>query len=338
MPMVTKELLAKLKNTSILSDEENTLGYVSTGCFALNHVIAGRYDGGIPIGGITQIRGDASTGKTLFITSILSQAQKKGYYCKLLDAENAFNKEFAKKVGIDPENLLYSTPDCLETAFLDAEETIKAIRESDKDTPIVIAIDSLAVLPSKKELDAETYEKSPIDGAQRAIVIGGCLRKINTLLRKHKVALIVINQIRQKVGVMYGNPETNAAGGRSLEYYLHVDLKTTRKEKLMDGDKPLGIRGEIDCKKNKCSIPYRSCEFELLFDQGLNAYYGLVDMLAADKVITKSPNGRCQIGETKFTKSEFMNLLYDVSNKDFETIRKLFGMELNNDKQLRHTT
>jgi recombination protein RecA len=325
--MVSSELLAKLKNTKLLADEEDTMGYVSTGCFPLNYIIAGRYDGGVPIGGITQIRGDSSTGKTLFVTSILTEAIKKGYYAKLVDAENSFSKSFAQRIGIDPDKLLYSTADCIEDAFQDITDTIKQIREEDKETPIVIALDSIAVLPSRKELDATSYDKSPIEGAQRAMLIGGSLRKINPLLKANKVALVIINQIRHKVGVIYGSPETLAAGGHALEYYLKVDLKTKRTEKLMDGEKPLGIRGEIICSKNKESIPYRSCEFELLFDKGLSPYYGLVDSLADQGLITKSPNGRCQLGETKFTKSEFGELLLNKNNKDFDKLRKLFGLE-----------
>jgi recombination protein RecA len=325
--MVTKELLARLKNTKLLSDEEDTLGYVSTGCFPLNYVISGRYDGGIPIGGITQIRGDSSTGKTLFVTSILTEAIKKDYYAKLVDAENSFSRSFAQKIGIDPDKLLYSSADCIEDAFQDITDTIKQIREEDKDTPIVIALDSIAVLPSRKELTAESYDKSPIDGAQRAMLIGGSLRKINPLLKANKVALVIINQLRQKVGIMYGNPETLAAGGNALEYYLKVDLKTKRTEKLMDNGKPYGIKGEVICSKNKESIPYRSCEFELLFDKGLSPYYGLIDSLAEQGFITKSPNGRCQLGETKFTKSEFGELLLNKTNKDFDKLRKLFGLE-----------
>jgi recombination protein RecA len=153
-----------------------------------------------------------------------------------------------------------------------------------------------------------------------------CFRRINPILRKHKVALIVINQIRSKIGVIYGSPETNAAGGKSLEYYLGVDLKTFRREKLKDDkDNPLGIRGEVECTKNKYSIPYRKCEFELVFNQGLSKYYGLLDFMADDGIVSKSPNGRCQLGDTKFTTKEFINLISDKNNRDFDIIRSKIG-------------
>jgi len=321
--MLRKELIEKLKNPKTLDQTETDLGWISTGCLSLNKIISGNYQNGIPIGAITQLRGDSSTGKTLFLTSILIEAQKLGYYTKLVDAENAYNEQFARMLGIDPSNLLYSNPETLEDAFADIESTIDSIREHDKDTPIVIGIDSLAVLGTRKEFSIENYEHTPTDGAHRALVTSTCFRRINPILRKQKVALIVINQIRSKIGIIYGSPETNASGGRSLEYYLGVDLKTFRREKLKDeNDSPRGIRGEIECTKNKYSIPYKKCEFELIFNQGLSQFHGLLDEFVASGVISKSPNGRCQLGETKFTQKDFINLIFDKDNRDFDIIRQ----------------
>jgi recombination protein RecA len=326
--MLKKEILEKLKNSNTLSDTETSLGWISTGSLALNRIISGEYDKGIPIGAITQFMGDSSTGKTLFLTNILIEAQKKGYYTKLVDAENAYNEKFAKTLGVDPETLLYSTPESIEDAFADMEDTINSIRESDPETPIVIGLDSLAVLATRKELKVENYETSPIDGSYRAQITGMCFRRLNPILRKHKVSLVVINQVRSKIGVMYGSPDTLASGGRALEYYLGVNLKTKRQEKLKgENDAPLGIRGEIECTKNKYAIPYKKCEFELLFDKGLSKYHGLLDFLVADGVITKSANGRCQLGETKFTTSQFNELILDIKVADFDRIRELIGFE-----------
>ena len=327
--MLRQEILEKLKNPQTLSDTETSLGWISTGCLALNKIISGDYANGIPIGAITQLRGDSSTGKTLFLTSILIEAQKKGYYTKLVDAENAYNEQFARALGLDPDQLLYSAPECLEDAFADIEATIEQIREHDQDTPIIIGLDSLAVLGTRKELNTENFEHSPADGAQRAMITGMCFRRINPILRKHKVALIVINQIRSKIGVIYGSPETNAAGGKSLEYYLGVDLKTFRREKMKDEkDNPLGIRGEVECTKNKYSIPYKKCEFELIFNKGLSPYHGILDIFVDEGIITKSPNGRCQLGETKFTGKDFINLIYDKNNRDFDIIRSRINLIL----------
>ena len=144
-----KTVLDRLKNAGLLSDQITDMGFVSTGSYALNRVISGDYTKGIPIGMITQFMGEASTAKTVFATHILKDAQAKGYYSMLVDSENAYNPEFAESLGLDPKKLIYAAPDTLEDCFQVIEDTIKAIRETDAETPIVIAYDSIAVSPSK---------------------------------------------------------------------------------------------------------------------------------------------------------------------------------------------
>lgn len=304
------EVLKKLKG-KLLASEKFDLGDVPTSSYALNKVISGDYLKGIPIGGITQFKGESSTAKSAFVTDILCQAQKKGYYTILNDAEKAFNPEFAKIFNIDPSQLIYLSEECIEDAFDELEKTINAIREIDKDTPIVAAYDSLAVSPTKKELDAKTYEQSPVDGAYRAKVMGGCLRKMNSKLRKQKIALIVVNQIRSKIGVMYGSPDTNAAGGRSLEYYIHVDLKTisnkTSDVQKDDEENPLGISGKVKNTKNKVSIPFRECDFDLVYNKGFDPLAGLLDWLIKDGIV-KQNGAWYDYNSKKFQKKDFASL------------------------------
>ena len=190
-------VLKRLKNAGLLSEQVPDMGFVSTGSYALNKIISGDFTKGIPIGMITQFHGEASTAKTVFATHILKEAQAAGHYTMLVDSENAYNPEFAKHLGIDPKKLIYSTPETLEECFQVIEDTVLAIRETDKDTPIVVAYDSIAVSPSKAEYEADNYEGNNMQGAIRAKSTGACLRKINPLMRKHKVALIIINQIRR---------------------------------------------------------------------------------------------------------------------------------------------
>jgi recombination protein RecA len=325
-----QRLIKKLSELKKLDEVEAT-EFVPTGSYALNKVISGNYFDGIPIGGPTQLKGGNSTGKTLFAISILKEAQKLGYHCKMIDTENALNKEFAKKLGLDPNKIYYSAPETLEDTFDDIVMTINSIRAEDKTTPIVITLDSLAVLPCKKELERLEFENDPMDGAIRAKITGAGLKIVNTMLKRDRVALIIVNQIRSKVGVVYGNPDIIAAGGRSLEYYLHVDLETVSNKTsdiLRDDNKaPIGIKGEIRCKKNKCSIPFRECGFEVLFDTGLNPYYGLLDFLVADGIVQKTSPGRYSIGETKFFEKDFISLLTDKNNQDTAIIRKLLKIE-----------
>jgi len=326
---MNNKVLARLKNAGLLSEVVPDLGFVSTGSYALNKIISGDYNKGIPIGMITQFHGESSTAKTVFATHILKEAQEKGYWSVLVDSENAYNPEFAKHLGINPSMLIYSTPETLEDCFQAIEDTILAIRESDAETPIVVAYDSIAVSPSRAEYEAETYEGNNMVGAIRAKSTGACLRKINPLMRKHKVALVIINQIRNKVGVMYGNPETMAAGGKSLEYYLGVNLKCVSNKTsdlLRDDNKNVvGITGKVRNTKNKVSIPFRECEFELIYNKGLSQYAGVLKQLESDGVITRSGAWYTVAGtEKKFQSKEFYVLMSKSDDSGFLPVRKIF--------------
>lgn len=302
---MNQDVINKLRNAGLLSEEPTDLGFVSTGSYALNWVISGMArKGGIPIGRITQFYGEASTAKTVFATHILKDAQDKGYYAVLIDSENSYSSEFAETLGLDPEKLIYAAPDTLEDCFHTIETIVDDIRKVDLDTPIVVAYDSLAVSPCKKELEADNFDSDNMIGALRAKLTGAALRRINTQVLKKKFALVVINQIRSKVGVMYGNPETLASGGNSLEFYLGVSMKTiSNKTKDIikdDNGVPIGIQGRLANKKNKCSHPFRSCEFKLLYDKGLDPYFGIIPVLVSEGILDNSSKGWFSlIGEEK---------------------------------------
>jgi recombination protein RecA len=320
------EVLDRLKNAGLLSEQAVDLGFVSTGNYALNKVISGDYSKGIPIGMITQFSGEASTAKTVFATHILKEAQEKGYYTMLVDSENSYNAVFAKSLGIDPEKLIYSAPETLEDCFQVITEAIVAIRETDKDTPIVIAYDSIAVSPSKEEYEAEGYAGNNMQGAVRAKSTGACLRKINPLMRKYKVALVVINQIRNKVGVLYGSPETAAGGGKSLEYYLGVNMKTISNKTsdlIKDNSKQVvGIQGKLRNTKNKVSVPFRETTFKLLFNVGLDKYEGLLDCLVADGTIVQS-GAWYSFEDFKFQRKTFCD---EIETEKFAGLRGAIGL------------
>jgi len=327
---MNKDVLKRLKNAGLLSEQAPDLGFVSTGSYALNKIISGDYTKGIPIGMITQFIGESSTAKTVFGTHILKEAQAQGYYSVMVDSENAYNPEFAMHLGIDPKELIYSSPETLEDSFQVIEDTIKAIRETDKDTPIVIVYDSIAVSPSKAEYEAENYDGNNMQGAIRAKSTGACLRKINPILRMKKVALVIINQIRNKVGVMYGSPDTMAAGGKSLEYYLGVNLKciSNKTSDLIKDDNKnvIGIQGKLRNTKNKCSIPFRECEFELMFDEGLNPYAGVLKLMENDGLVER--NGAWyNIAESgkKFQSKEFIELLQPPVDQGVTTLAKFLS-------------
>jgi recombination protein RecA len=319
-------VLKRLKNAGLLSEQVQDLGFVSTGSYALNKAISGSYNKGIPVGMITQFHGESSSAKTVFATHILIEAQKKGYYAILIDSENAYSSDFAKKLGLNPKELIYSAPDTIEDCFSVIEDTILAIRETDKDTPIVIAYDSIAVSPSKAEFEADNYEGNNMQGAVRAKTTGACLRKMNPLMRKHKVALVVINQIRSKVGLVFGSPDTPAAGGKALDYYIGVNLKTISNKTsdlIKDDNKQvIGIQGRIRNTKNKVSLPFRECEFRLMFDEGLDPYYGLLDNLTMDGVLEKAGAWFTLVSSgAKFQKKDAVDNI--KNNPEFASILEL---------------
>jgi recombination protein RecA len=322
-----KEVLKGLKNIGLLSAEKVDLGFVSTGNYAINKVISGDYTKGIPIGMMTQFIGEASTGKTVFATHILKEAQAVGYHTMLVDSENAYNPVFAASLGIDPEDLNYTTPKTLEECFQIMEYFILFTRETDKDTPIVIAYDSIAVSPSKAEVEATSYDQSPMTGAIRAKTTGACLRKINSMLREHKVALVIINQIRTDVGKMFGNPDTAAAGGKALEYYLGVNLqcKSNKTGDLIydENKQVIGIKGIVKNKKNKVSIPFRECEFELIYDKGLTPSCGMLTSLVKDKIVIRS-GAWYTYKELKFQRKGFEEDF--LTSDEFSELRKEIGI------------
>ena len=325
---MNQDLLKKLKNAGLLSEALPDLGYVSTGSYALNKIISGNYTDGVPIGMITQFIGESSTAKTVFGTHVLKEAQAKGYYTMMVDSENSYNPDFAKQLGIDPKELIYSAPETLEDSFQVIEDTILAIRETDTDTPIVVVYDSIAVSPPKAEYEAESYDGNNMQGAIRAKIAGACLRKINPVMRKYKVALVVINQIRHKVGVMYGSPETPAAGGKALDFYLDVNLKcisNKTSDLIKDENKVVvGIQGKLRNTKNKCSVPFKECDFELLFDEGINPYAGLIKHLEHDEVIKRTGPMYtiCETGR-KFYSKNFVDDLKNKEEVEYDPIRKL---------------
>jgi len=316
-----KDILAKLKDVSTLSDQEIMPDFVSTGSYALNKIISGKYDGGIPIGSITQFIGKASTAKTVFGTHILREAQKKDYYSIIIDSENAYNPDFAVALGIDPDILIYDAPQSVEDCFDKIDKLVEQIREEDSDTPIVVFYDSIAVSPSKAEMEADTYDMHNMQGAIRAKATGGCLRKMNPMLRSNKVALVVVNQHRSKAGFVMGDPRTPAAGGNALDYYLGVNIECNTTDLLGDKHSPFGIRGLVKNLKNKIVAPFKKCEFELIFNQGLNPLYGVLPLLELDGIVERNGAWYTVVATgKKFQSKDLANLIDDEGMKPIKDV------------------
>jgi recombination protein RecA len=320
------DIIKSLKTAGMLSEQNLDLGFVSTGSYALNKICSGEYTGGIPIGLMTQFQGTSSSAKTVFVTHILAEAQKMGYYTMLIDAENAYNSKFAESLGIDPNNLIYITPESVEDTFDQMDKIVKEIRELDKDTPIVIGYDSIAVAPCKFELNRDNYDVDNTDGMRRANVTGSVLRKMNQLLQKNKIALVVINQQRSSMN-MYGSPKKTAAGGKALFYYLSQEFETFAPpaERIKDDrDNIIGIRGKVVNTKNKVTLPYQTAQFELYFDKGLTPHYGILDLLVKDRIVDRSGAWYQYKDEPKFQAKTFNEGF--MTDDKFKTLREKIGL------------
>jgi len=309
------DLLKKLKELGVISVQEKTKSWIHSGSYALNRVISGNYDRGYPIPGVVEISGESSSGKSIFLAHLFREAQKLGYYTKLEDAEGTWNDEFNKGFGVDSNKLLKNSDiETLEDAFDSMSKTVKAIRETDSTTPIVVGLDSLPVLPVKEEFEKNEkneFESSQTLGMIRAKAIGNCLRNIHGMAYKYNTLFVFINQLRSKMA-MFGSPDTRAAGGRALEFYLTVGLKTVFSKHsgivINENKFPTGIEGRVVNTKNKTSVPYLECDFNLDYEKGLDPFHGLLPWLVSDGKVTQA-GPWYSFGDKKFHSKDFSSLL-----------------------------
>lgn len=248
---------------------------ISTGSLSLDLALG---VGGVPRGRIIEIFGPESSGKTTLSMSIVAQAQKRGGLAAFIDAEHAFDPEYARNIGVDLDSLLISQPDSGEQA-LEITETL--VRSNAID---VIVIDSVAALVPRSEIEGEMGDAQV--GSQ-ARLMSQALRKLTAITSKSKTSIIFINQIRMKIGVMFGNPETTT-GGKALLFYSSVRMDIRRIETLKEGDEVVGTRVRVKVVKNKVAPPFRSAEFDLIFPKGISREGDLLDLGVKYNLVEKS--------------------------------------------------
>ena len=290
---------------------------ISTGSISIDYALG---IGGVPRGRVIEIFGPESSGKTTLALQVIAEAQKTGGMAAFVDDEHALDAQYAQKLGVDLDNLLVSQPDNGEQA-LEIVEVL--VRSNSVD---VVVVDSVAALVPKAEIEGEMGEAQM--GLQ-ARLMSQALRKLTGVVSKSKTTLIFINQLREKIGVMFGNPETTT-GGRALKFYSSVRIDIRRIASIKDGDQVVGGRTRVKIVKNKVAPPFREAEFDVMYGEGISREGDLLDLAVDKRIVEKSGawfaySGE-RLGQGRENVKQFLRDNPDIRRAIDERVRKELGL------------
>ncbi len=290
---------------------------ISTGSISIDYALG---IGGLPRGRVIEVFGPESSGKTTLALQVIAEAHRNGGMAAFVDAEHALDAQYAQKLGIDLDDLLVSQPDNGEQA-LEIVEVL--IRSNSVD---VVVVDSVAALVPKAEIEGEMGEAQM--GLQ-ARLMSQALRKLTGVVSKSKTTLIFINQLREKIGVMFGNPETTT-GGRALKFYASVRIDIRRIASIKDGDQVIGGRTRVKVVKNKVAAPFREAEFDVMYGEGISREGDLLDLAVEKRIVEKSgawfAYGGERLGQGRENAKQFLKENPDVRRAIEERVRRELGL------------
>src|SRR3989440_8259043 len=290
---------------------------ISTGSISLDAALG---VGGLPRGRVIEIFGPESSGKTTIALQVVAEAQKKGGIAAFIDVEHALDPAYARKLGVDIDNLLVSQPDYGEQA-LEITNHLTASGQID-----VLVVDSVAALVPKAELEGEMGDSHM---GVHARLMAQALRKLTAIVSKSRTCLIFINQIREKIGVLFGNPETTT-GGRALKFYASIRLDIRRIQAIKDGDRVVGSRTRAKVVKNKVAAPFREAEFDILYGEGISREGDLLDLGVENGLIEKTGTwmsfGGERLGQGRENARVFLRENTDIREKIEAALRKHLGL------------
>jgi len=297
-------------------DLEN--GAISTGCLSLDQALGA---GGIPKGRVVEIYGPESSGKTTLALHIIAESQKKGGNALYIDAEHAVDPSYAEKIGVDLNRLHFSQPDHGEQAL---EIMDNMLRSGALD---VIVVDSVAALVPRAEIEGEMGDTHV--GLQ-ARLMSQAMRKLTGTVARAGTAVIFINQIREKIGIVYGNPETTP-GGRALKFYSSVRMEIRRVTTIKDGQNSLGNRTRVKVVKNKVAPPFKQAEFDIMYNEGISYLGDILDLAEKADIIEKMGSwysyGETKIGQGRENAKSFLSENEDVRNEVVSKVRAFIGLD-----------
>ncbi len=299
-----------------LGDEvHKSIDVISTGCMTLDHALG---IGGVPKGRIIEIYGPESSGKTTLTLHIVAEAQKQGGTAAFIDAEHALDPVYASKLGVDINNLLISQPDTGEQALEICEALVRSGAVD------CIVIDSVAALTPKAEIDGEMGDS--FMGIQ-ARLMSQALRKLTGIINKSNACVIFINQLRDKIGVMYGNPETTT-GGKALKFYSSIRMDIRKTDVIKDGSEIIGNKTRVKIVKNKLAPPFKTAEFDIMYGTGINNEGCVIDMAIELEIVQKSGSWYSYNGDKIGQGKENVKLFLQNNPEIYEEVKNQINEKL----------